>query len=77
MFDDAYICNRIQELDIDYKNLYADFQSKKPSETQYTDFYNHPLFSEETCSWWSDKNEDTAKSNKQRVLFLKQIISEL
>lgn len=74
---DVYICNEIDNLNLG-EDLFRDFVSRKPSKTQYEDFYNHELFiKNDGCSWWSDKDKDTKKSNEQRILFLKQIISEL
>ena len=76
MFDDAFICNRIKEIDCDFITLFTDFQDRKPSETQYVEFYNHKLFNKNNeDSWWN--TETVKESNEQRILFLKQIISEL
>lgn len=71
--DDAFICNRIDELNLD---IHLDFLSRKPSETQYVEFYNHPLFLKSNESWWKTYR-NVKEANEQRILFLKQIISEL
>jgi hypothetical protein len=81
LYDDAFICNRIKELQLNREeslSLLFDFESRKPSEYQYVEFYNHKLFGKNNSdSWWDTDNENIDKSNEQRILFLKQIISEL
>jgi len=73
----AYICHRINELSLNgFHDLFSDFLSRKPSETQHIEFYNHPLFLKRNDSWWKTY-ENVAESNQQRILFLKKIISEL
>lgn len=78
MCNDAFICNRIQQLGS--PSLFQDFRSRKPSETKYIEFFNHRLYNKDydyDNSWWNCEDENVAESNEQRILFLKQIISEL
>ena len=70
-----WICNRIHysvELTLEERKvLFYHFQSQKPSETQYQEFFNDSRFNKNTTQWWGRQEQGV------RIEFLEAIIKKL
>jgi len=86
--DDKFICSTIEDVwrthDLITSTLMDEtleyFESQKPTEELYTEFFNHPNFDGEYC-WWLRISIEADRwaigPREQRVLFLTMLINKL